>query len=57
MRKCKEYRRTLLSASLSLSFYLDDYTAVQYATALLPYYYHASTVPTLVGSPSRSPPL
>ena len=45
---CKEYRRTLMSVPLSLSLYLHDYTVVQYATLPLPYYYHASTVPTLV---------
>ena len=44
---CKGYRLTLLS--LSPSLYLTDYTRLQYATLLLPYYYHASTVPPLVG--------
>ena len=48
MGECKEYRLTLLSVSLSLSLYLHDYTVVQYATLPLPYYHHASTVPTLV---------
>ena len=37
-----------LCLSLSLSLYLHDYTVVQYATLPLPYYHHASTVPTLV---------
>ena len=35
-------------APVSLSLYLHDYTVVQYATLPLPYYHHASTVPTLV---------
>ena len=48
MGECKEYRLTLMSVSLSLSLYLHDYTVVQYATLPLPYYHHASTVPTLV---------
>ena len=41
-------QRILMSVSLSLSLYLHDYTVVQYATLPLPYYHHASTVPTLV---------
>ena len=36
-----------MSVSISLSLYLHDYTVVQYATLPLPYYHHASTVPTL----------
>ena len=50
---CKEYRLTLLS----LSLYLNDYTRLQYATLLLPYYHHASTVPTLVRLSFPPPPL
>lgn len=40
--------QTGLTANLSLSLFPNDYTTVQYATRLLSYYLHISTILTLV---------